>query len=92
MSAYGGQFCTSLLAPFAVLYVGFSLSRDILHFPEVFSLKMNTKRLFKEQKRVQEFHIRLGYTELQAIYVHGNKLPLTRNLTKRPRKITLGNY
>ena len=49
---YGGQSCTSVLVPYAVLYVNFSLPRDFSHFSEEFSLKIRTKYLFKRQKRV----------------------------------------
>ena len=43
MAAYGGQFCTSVLVSYTVMYVKFSLSRDIFHFHEEFSLKIYTK-------------------------------------------------
>ena len=43
MAAHGGQFCTSVLVSYAVLYVSSSLPRDILHFPEEFPEKIHTK-------------------------------------------------
>ena len=50
MATRGGQFCTSVLAPYAVLYVSFSLPCNILHFPEQFSAKIHTKSFLKRQK------------------------------------------
>ena len=49
LATHGGQFYTSVLVPYAVLYVNFSLPRDFLHFSEGF-LKIHTKCLFKRQK------------------------------------------
>ena len=36
MAAYGGQFCTTVLASYEVLYVSFSLPRNFLHFLKSF--------------------------------------------------------
>ena len=72
MAALGGQFYTSVLVPYAVLCVSFSLPHDFLQFPEEFSLKIHTKYFLK----FNNFSIfRQNQTELQAIYFHENKLP-----------------
>ena len=49
MAAHGGQFCTSVLVPYAVLYISFSLPHDILLLPEEFFEKIHTKYLFRRQ-------------------------------------------
>ena len=43
MAAYGGQFCTSVLVPYAGLYISFSLPRDFLHFLKIFLIE-NTQK------------------------------------------------
>ena len=45
MAAHGGEFCTSVFVPYAVLYVSFSLPRDFLHFLEGFLFE-NTHKIF----------------------------------------------
>ena len=74
-----GQFRTSVLAPYTVLYVNFNLARDFLRFSEEFSLKIsqnvssNTEMSLRISIIFQQSH-----TKLQIIYFHENELPTFR--------------
>ena len=69
MAAHGGQFCTSVLVPYTVFYVSFSLPRAILLFPEEIFLQ-KTETSLRISNIFEQSQI-----ELQVIYFHENKLP-----------------
>ena len=77
MAAHGGQFCASVLVPYAVLYVSFSLPRDILHFPKEFSVKkFRQNSSSKDRNEYKNFKwISTKSNELQVMYFDENKLP-----------------
>ena len=80
MAAYGGQFCTSVLVPYAGLYVSFGLPRDVLHFLKNFLIENTQKTCLQKMEmslRISNIY-RQSQTELQVTYFHENKLPNSR--------------
>ena len=67
MAAHGGQFCTSVLVPDAVLLVSFSLPRDFLHFLK--SFLWNTHTNTEMSLRISNIFLQ-SQTKLQVIYFH----------------------
>ena len=55
MAAHGGQFCTSVLVPYVVLCVGFSLPRDFLQLPEDFFCESSHKIFLQTSYRLYIF-------------------------------------
>ena len=74
MAAYRGQFCTSVLVSYAVLYVSFGLPHDFLHFSKEFSLKIHKIFLQKTETSLRISNIILqSQTQLQVIYFYENR-------------------
>ena len=55
MATYGGQFWTSVLVPYAGLYVSFSLPRDFLHFLTSFLWKYTQNMSSKYRNKFENF-------------------------------------
>ena len=87
---YGGQFCTSGSVPYAVLYVSFSLPRDVLHSAEGFLLENTHKiSLQKAEMSLRTSNIfRPNQAEWQVI--HFTKINYQTN--EKPDKTVSINY
>ena len=55
LAAHGGQFCTSVLVPYAVLYVSFSLPRDFYTFLKSFLGKYTQNISLKDRNEFKNF-------------------------------------
>ena len=79
MAANGGEFCTLVFVPYAILYVSFSLPRDFLHFLEGFLFENTQIISSKHRNEFKNFkYISTKSNWLTGYTFHENTLPNKR--------------
>ena len=104
MAAYGGQFWTSVLIPYASLYVIFSLPRDSLHFLKIFLIENTRKTCLQKVEKesncvlsalrgdfVGEIWNRLRKSEWLRSLVRFYNWPLFVSINQRSSQLTRMN-